>query len=315
MILKPHEHGPGGVVIPEVPAPCHTTICDLDMDGHTDILVASIGSFFPTDDKLGKVLWLKGKTGWPIRCRMFARWRRPRYRYSSGRFQWRSATRFSCISLWLAVHWRNLCTLANQTTNWSQPKFVRHVVDERHGAIHLPVADLDSDGRPDFVGLVSQEHEAVIAYFNQGDDGFEPMTIYSAPHPSYGSSGIELVDLDGDRDLDVLLSNGDILDPPYLLKPYHGVQWLENTGTFPFKHHAIAAMYGAMRAVAADFDGDGDQDVAAVSFLPSQQFPEREKLRIPAVVLFRTNNRYTIRAACSRDWNMRSLFLCGRRLG
>ena len=285
MILKPYEKGPGGIVIPEVPSPCHTTICDLDLDGHVDILVASIGSFFPTDDKLGKVLWLKGKPGgqFDAECLLDG----------VGRVTDIQVADFNGdrqLDLVVSVYgWRStgeILYLENQTSDRSQPKFVRHVVDERHGAIHLPVADLDGDNRPDFVGLVSQEHEAVVAYLNRGNDRFEPTTIYSAPHPSYGSSGIELVDLDGDRDLDVLLSNGDILDPPYLLKPYHGVQWLENTGTFPFKHHAISAMYGAMRAVAADFDGDGDQDIAAVSFLPSQQFPEREKLRIPAVVLF-----------------------------
>jgi hypothetical protein len=71
-----------------------------------------------------------------------------------------------------------------------------------------------------------------------------------------------------------------------VLKPYHGVQWLENEGTFPYTHHWLAAMHGASRAVAADFDGDGDQDVAAVSFLPSPLFPERETLRLPSVVLF-----------------------------
>ncbi len=63
MIMKPYDTAPGGIIIPQVPSPCHTTVCDLNLDGHQDILVASIGSFFPTDDKLGKVLWLKGKSG------------------------------------------------------------------------------------------------------------------------------------------------------------------------------------------------------------------------------------------------------------
>ncbi len=79
--------------------------------------------------------------------------------------------------------------LANHTSDWSHPKFVPQVVDARHGAIHLSVADVDRNGRPDFVGLVSQEHEAVVAYLNQGDDRFEPRTLYAAPNPSYGSSG------------------------------------------------------------------------------------------------------------------------------
>jgi len=84
----------------------------------------------------------------------------------------------------------------------------------------------------------------------------------------------------------VLLTNGDVLDRPYLLKPYHGVQWLENEGTFPFTHHLLAPMYGASRAVAADFDGDHDLDIAAVSFLPRLEFLQRESLRLPSVVVF-----------------------------
>jgi hypothetical protein len=159
-------------------------------------------------------------------------------------------------------------------------------VEARHGSIHVPVVDLNQDGRPDFVALISQEHETVVAYINQGGGSFEAKTIFTAPHPSYGSSGIEVVDLDGDGDRDVLLTNGDVLDRPYLLKPYHGVQWLENKGEFPFEHHLIAAMYGASRAVAADFDGDKDLDVVAVSFLPRLEFPDRESLRLPSVALF-----------------------------
>jgi hypothetical protein len=94
-----------------------------------------------------------------------------------------------------------------------------------------------------------------------------------------------LVDLDGDTDFDVLLSNGDTLDPPYMLKPYHGITWLENTGAFPFAVRSLTPMYGAMRAVAADFDRDGDQDIAAAAFLPVVFFPQRDTQKLDAVIL------------------------------
>ncbi len=92
------------------------------------------------------------------------------------------------------------------------------------------------------------------------------------------------MDLDGDGDLDVLYTNGDTLDR-FLLKPYHGIHWLENRGQFPFAHHHLAAMPGVMRAVAADFTGDGKLDVVAVSDLPAEGFPDREKKQLDSVVL------------------------------
>jgi hypothetical protein len=94
------------------------------------------------------------------------------------------------------------------------------------------------------------------------------------------------VDLNGDGLLDVLYTNGDSLDSHYL-KPFHGVQWLENRGTFPFVHHALTTMAGVMRAVAADLDGDGLLDVVAVSLLPRDKFPERAKLGLDSVILLR----------------------------
>src|SRR5262249_27246475 len=126
------------------------------------------------------------------------------------------------------------------------------------------------------------------AFLNEGDGRFRKETIYTAPHPAYGSSGIQLVDLNGDGRLDVLYTNGDSLDSGYL-KPYHGVHWLENRGTFPFVPHALTKMPGVMRAVAADLDGDGLLDVVAVSWLPRDQFPERAKLGLDSVILLRQN--------------------------
>src|SRR5262249_40021470 len=57
-----------------------------------------------------------------------------------------------------------------------------------------------------------------------------------------------------------------------ILRPYHGVQWLENRGSYPFRHHPLTAMYGAHRALAADIDGDGDLDIVAVAFLPGTYY-------------------------------------------
>jgi tetratricopeptide (TPR) repeat protein len=285
LVLKPYEASPGGQALPQVIAPSHTAGADLDGDGRQDVLVAGLGNFFPTDDKVGKVVWLRQVADGSFQAVTLLA--------GVGRVSDVQAADFSGdgrLDLVVAVFgWRSsgeILYLENQTTDWSRPEFAPHEVDARHGTIHVPVADLNGDERPDFVALISQEHESVIAYLNQGGGAFRSETIFAAPHPTFGSSGIEVLDLDGDGDLDVLLTNGDVLDRPYLLKPYHGVQWLENEGTFPFKYHLLAPLFGAARAVAADFDGDDDQEVIAVSFLPRLEFPERESLRLPSVVLY-----------------------------
>src|SRR5262245_61108737 len=291
LVLKPYELSLGGDALPQIIAPSHTKIADLDADGRQDVLVASLGNFFPTDDRVGKVIWLHAL---PDR-----RFEPATLLEGVGRVSDVETADFNGdgrLDLVVGVFgWRSsgeILYLENRTIDWSRPQFVRHEIDARHGTIHVPVADLNGDQRPDFVALISQEHETVVAYINLGDGTFRQEQIFTAPHPTFGSSGIELVDLDGDGDLDVLLTNGDVLDRPYLLKPYHGVQWLENDGTFPFTHHLLTPLYGASRAVAADFDGDHDLDVAAVSFLPRLEFPERESLRLPSVVLFeQTANR------------------------
>jgi hypothetical protein len=150
----------------------------------------------------------------------------------------------------------------------------------------VPVCDLNGDGKPDFVALISQEHETVVAFLNEGGGRFRKETIYTAPHPAYGSSGIQLVDLNGDGKLDVLYTNGDSLDSS-ILHPFHGVGWLENRGTFPFVPHALTTMAGVQRAVAADLDGDGRLDVVAVSWLPGHNYPDRDKLGLDSVILMR----------------------------
>lgn len=293
MALRPYAKAPAWEVLARLSNPAHAEVVDLDGDGTKDLLVADLGSFAPTDRRCGKVVWLRGSPGGTYTPHTVLE--------DVGRIADVRAADFrgtGKLDLVVAAFgWNNIgevILLENHTSDWSTPKFVPRVLDERHGAIHVPVTDLDKDGRPDFVALLSQEHEAVVAFLNAGGGKFRKETLYAASHPGYGSSGIELTDLDGDGDLDVLYSNGDILDAPYLLKPYHGVQWLENPGPGmgAWAHHPVTALYGAHRAVAADFTGKGTKDIAAVSFLPAEAFPQREKLGLDAVLfLERTGPR------------------------
>jgi hypothetical protein len=174
-----------------------------------------------------------------------------------------------------------ITVMLNRTQDWSRPSFERRKVDGRPGSIHVIPTDLNGDGQLDFVALIAQEHEAVVAFLGDGKGGFAARTLYAAPHPNWGSSGIQLVDLDKDGDLDILVTNGDMFDDD-ILKPYHGVQWLENKGGLRFEPHPLARLPGAYRAVAADLDGDGDVDVAVSAFTGAAGADPRSPL--PALV-------------------------------
>src|SRR5262249_237156 len=100
-------------------------------------------------------------------------------------------------------------------------------------------------------------------------------------------SGIQLVDMNGDGNIDLLYTNGDVLDQPYLLKPYHSIQWLENPGKgkFPWVHHPLTPLYGVHRAVAVDIAGDGLMDVLGTSFLPRSEFPQGAESKVDSIIV------------------------------
>jgi hypothetical protein len=287
MALKPYEPNPTWRILGKVKNPAHAEVVDLDGDGILDIIVADLGSFPPTDRLGGSVVWLRGNKDGSYTPHTLLK--------DVGRVADVQAADFNGdgkLDLVVAVFgWQEageIIVLENTTTDWDHPTFKPHVVDKRHGAIHVPVIDLNGDKKPDFVALIAQEHEEICAFVNQGNFKFEMKPLYTAPHPAYGSSGIQLVDLDGDGHIDVLYTNGDVLDSPHLLKPYHGVQWLRNKGTakLEFEHRPIGAMYGVHRAVAADLTGNGRLDIVAVSYLPAKEFPQRHEENADAIVLF-----------------------------
>jgi hypothetical protein len=286
MTLRPTDPKPEWKVLAKVSHPAHAEVIDLDGDGILDILVADLGSFRPTDNRCGSVVWLRGKKDGtyddPITL-LSNVGRVADVRAADFRGTGKLDLVVGVFGLYVSGE---ILFLENRTTDWSKPVFVPSQIDPRHGTIHVPVIDLNGDGKPDFIALISQEHETVVAFLNEGGGKFRAKTLYTAPHPAWGSSGIQLVDMNNDGKVDVLYTNGDVMDEPYLMKPYHGIQWLENKGDLNFEYHRIADLYGANSAVAANITGGPLPDVLAVGFLPAFKFSERATRKPDAVVLF-----------------------------
>jgi len=253
--------------------PAHVEPCDLDKDGAIDLVVADLGSSRPYDHDRGRVVWLRRKPAVNSFEEIVV---------ASGLCRVadvRPADFDGDGDLDLIVaefgHYRTgrIVLLRNVALPGERPRFQLEELDPRAGTIHVPVCDLNLDGRLDFVALVSQDYECVDAFINQGDAKFLLQTLWRGPDLTFGSSGIELVDLDRDGDLDILYTNGDAWDNWYA-SPSHGIQWLENLGGLEFAYHRLADMPGAYRALAGDFDLDGDLDIIAVAWLPRQLMPD-----------------------------------------
>ncbi|HAL12802.1 MAG TPA: hypothetical protein DCP67_03230 [Planctomycetaceae bacterium] len=242
--------------------PSKTTQTDLNQDGVPDYVVGDLGEFLPADHQQGRVLWLN-----------------PAADSSSGGFDVHEILtgvgRISDVQpgdydkdgdLDLVVAefgWRNsghLFYFENIDDSGDVPKFKVTELDDRHGYIHTPTLDINGDGHLDFLAVISQEHECVELFLNRGDGSFRRQMVFAADNPIFGSTGIDLADLDNDGDLDILYTNGDMFDSFYLV-PYHAVHWLENRGDGTWDQHELAKMPGIHRAVAGDMDNDGDMDI------------------------------------------------------
>ena len=276
--------------------PVRARATDLDWDGKTDLLVADLGSGPPTDDPCGSVEWLR-RTG----PRTFEK---ITILQGVGRVaDARAADLDGDGDLDVAVSAYGWFTTGRSLILWNRgkvpgglPVFEEETLDERNGSITCPVVDLDGDGRPDILLLVAQENEVISAYMNRGGGKFMEEKIFVGPHPHFGSSAMEVADVDGDGDLDVVMVNGDTLDDRIQFKPWQGVTWFENRGAFPFEAHWLGTYYGVQAVSVADIDGDGDLDIVASSMLPRCDPEDQKRMKLPSAAWWEQTSRGVFKA-------------------
>jgi hypothetical protein len=140
-----------------------------------------------------------------------------------------------------------------------------NVLKEFPGARRAEIHDFNKDKKPDVIALMAQAWEQVSVFYNLGNGKFKEKVVLQFP-PSYGMSYFETADFNKDGFQDILLTNGDNWDLSPVNKNYHGVRIYLNDGKDNFKPAWFFPLYGASKAIARDFDLDGDLDIAATSF-------------------------------------------------
>jgi len=241
-------------------APAHVQVFDFDMDGDKDLLVAVLGLLYPSNDKIGSILYLE----------------------NDGNFNFTKHTIIEQIARVSDVRGGDLdgdgdMDLAvgqfgydDGETRWMENlgngEFKTHMLQNLSGPINVEIVDIDDDNDMDIISLVSQEWEEIYCYINDGSGHFQMKLLWGSDNEDFGSSGIFLYDLNMDGRLDILYTNGDAFDyiPP-VGKPWHGLQWFENKGNLEFEYHFLCHFMGAYGLRPADVDLDGDLDLFAVS--------------------------------------------------
>lgn len=147
----------------------------------------------------------------------------------------------------------------------SAAAYRRHVLRAQPGAIKTYLEDVNGDGLTDIWALFAQGDEGIFLYTNQGNGKFREERLLQFP-PSYGSTFFELADINGDGNRDILYTCGDNADYSIIMKPYHGIYVFLNDGRNRFTQKWFYPVNGCYKALARDFDRDGDLDIASISF-------------------------------------------------
>ena len=166
---------------------------------------------------------------------------------------------------YLVCEFGNLMGSLSWMEDTGNGKFSKHVLRAAPGSIKAYVNDYNHDGLPDIWALFAQGEEGIFLFTNKGHGEFRTQEVLRFP-PVYGSSYFELADFNNDGYPDIVYTCGDNADFSPVLKPYHGVYIFLNDKSNHFTQKYFFPINGCYKAVARDFDGDGDLDIATISF-------------------------------------------------
>ena len=252
----------------DIPAPCHATVVDLNGDGKLDIVVAALGSVWPTNDRVGQVVWLENRGAEGFKTHVILDDLRRVADVQAGDLN--GDGKIDLVVAEFGYDHGRVLWLENRGGG----RFRDHELLNAPGAIHVPIADFNGDGKPDIMALVSQDHEEIWAFENLGGGKFKKRIIHANINFDLGSAGLVLTDLDQDGKPDLLWVAGDSLEIRY---PYpqrwHGCYWLRNLGDWKFEVKQIAKLGGTYAAAVGDLNGDGHLDVVLVSMFNDWRQP------------------------------------------
>jgi hypothetical protein len=143
--------------------------------------------------------------------------------------------------------------------------FAQSTITEQPGAVQAVAGDFNSDGWPDLMVLFGSGDEGLWLFTNDKKGGFTSKNLLRFP-PVYGSSSFQLADIDHDGKPDLIYTSGYNYHDSRIFKPYNGLYIFKNTGNWNFKQEWFYPINGCTKAVAADFDNDGDLDIATIAF-------------------------------------------------
>ena len=138
--------------------------------------------------------------------------------------------------------------------NWEQ-----HTISDIYGdAKQILAADIDNDGDLDVLGCDNQNGHIISSWENMDGIGHQWEEHLILDSLNVWPGFLEIADIDSDGDLDFFCG----------MKSSIGyVAWFENLGLWGWQQHVIDSSWYDITSIAtADFNGDGDMDLAIIRY-------------------------------------------------